>query len=381
MPRRGRRGRRRRRCASTRWVAAGAVARPVPARHRRRRATRAARRGVEVVRRPTGGRALLHGADLTYAVAMPRPAGRGRPRRRALPDARRRARSPGSAELGVRRPRSARDRGRGRAGVLRRGAGRGPAGGGAQALRLGPGPARRASVLQHGSILLDRLPFDELDLLARPDAGGARTRADGTCGPRSVTMRELGCRAPRPGGGGGRDRRRASRPTLDVDVRVEGRRRSTVGSHVQPRPRVSTSGSGCSLVVMICGRCGHRNEPGARFCSSCGAALVEAEETTLSHTAFEDRDSTGELEAIADLARRARARHRRRGARTRAAPTWSTTDAGQRRPPPRLQHLPRRHHGVAPPRGHRAGRRRVPDPGRRVAQRHLREPRPGRHRP
>jgi lipoate-protein ligase A len=35
--------------------------------------------GVEVVRRPTGGRALLHGADLTYAVAMPRPAGAAGP--------------------------------------------------------------------------------------------------------------------------------------------------------------------------------------------------------------------------------------------------------------------------------------------------------------
>lgn len=29
--------------------------------------------GLDVVRRPTGGRALLHGADLTYAVAMPLP--------------------------------------------------------------------------------------------------------------------------------------------------------------------------------------------------------------------------------------------------------------------------------------------------------------------
>ena len=33
------------------------------------------RLGVEVVRRPTGGKALLHGADLTYAVAIPRPEG------------------------------------------------------------------------------------------------------------------------------------------------------------------------------------------------------------------------------------------------------------------------------------------------------------------
>ena len=34
-----------------------------------------ARLGVEVVRRPSGGRALLHGGDLTYAVTMPRPPG------------------------------------------------------------------------------------------------------------------------------------------------------------------------------------------------------------------------------------------------------------------------------------------------------------------
>jgi len=53
---------------------------------------------------------------------------------------------------------------------------------------------------------------------------------------------------------------------------------------------------------MICGRCGHRNEAGARFCSSCGAALVESEEATASHSALDDRDATAELEAIADLA-------------------------------------------------------------------------------
>lgn len=52
---------------------------------------------------------------------------------------------------------------------------------------------------------------------------------------------------------------------------------------------------------MICGRCGHRNEPAARFCSSCGSALVEGEENTLSHTALEDRDPTAEIEAIAEL--------------------------------------------------------------------------------
>ncbi|MFN8028384.1 MAG: hypothetical protein U0W40_19100 [Acidimicrobiia bacterium] len=34
-----------------------------------------AARGVDVVRRPTGGRALLHGADVTYSVAFAPPGG------------------------------------------------------------------------------------------------------------------------------------------------------------------------------------------------------------------------------------------------------------------------------------------------------------------
>ena len=34
-----------------------------------------ARLGLDVARRPTGGRGLLHGGDLTYAVAMPLPPG------------------------------------------------------------------------------------------------------------------------------------------------------------------------------------------------------------------------------------------------------------------------------------------------------------------
>jgi pSer/pThr/pTyr-binding forkhead associated (FHA) protein len=53
---------------------------------------------------------------------------------------------------------------------------------------------------------------------------------------------------------------------------------------------------------MICGRCGHRNEPVARFCSSCGSVLAEAEEATVSHPALEDRDPTAEIQAIMDLA-------------------------------------------------------------------------------
>jgi pSer/pThr/pTyr-binding forkhead associated (FHA) protein len=52
---------------------------------------------------------------------------------------------------------------------------------------------------------------------------------------------------------------------------------------------------------MICGRCGHRNEAAARFCSSCGAAIVDVDESTAGHQLVEDRDATAELEAIAEL--------------------------------------------------------------------------------
>ena len=34
---------------------------------------------------------------------------------------------------------------------------------------------------------------------------------------------------------------------------------------------------------MLCGRCGHRNEEAARFCSSCGSELASAEEPTAAH--------------------------------------------------------------------------------------------------
>ncbi len=121
--------------------------------------------GVEVVRRPTGGRALLHGADLTYAVAIPRPdgaAGKVDAVYCSLATAtRRRARR----WLGVQ---SAIARHDGGAGV-------GPACftsmQGAD-LRVGArklcGSAqlrRGGAVLQHGSILLDRLPVDETSVL------------------------------------------------------------------------------------------------------------------------------------------------------------------------------------------------------------------------
>jgi len=46
---------------------------------------------------------------------------------------------------------------------------------------------------------------------------------------------------------------------------------------------------GGTLDPMICRRCGHQNEAGANFCSSCGASLSAADETTLSIAAVDDR--------------------------------------------------------------------------------------------
>ncbi len=51
---------------------------------------------------------------------------------------------------------------------------------------------------------------------------------------------------------------------------------------------VAPSGGG-TLVVMICRRCGHDNEAGANFCSSCGASLGTADQTTVTIAAIEDR--------------------------------------------------------------------------------------------
>ena len=153
-------------------------------------------RGVEVVRRPTGGRALLHGADLTYAVALPRPpgaAGHVDALYRTLAG----ALIAGLAQLGV---------------TATIGSDRGPAGpvcfAAAQGadLRVGDrklcGSAqvqRGSAVLQHGSVLLDRLPFDELDLLVDPapvdwtgGSGRDAARAHRDLRARSVTLRELG---------------------------------------------------------------------------------------------------------------------------------------------------------------------------------------------
>lgn len=145
-----------------------------------------ARLGVEVVRRPTGGRALLHGGDLTYAVAL----GDG-----DVPGA-----GPGPGVDAVYRwIAGALIAGLAGLGVVAAVAHHeGPAGAVCMAtqqgadLRVGErkvcGSAQvrhRGGVLQHGSVLLERLPFDETDLVA---GGGDRAALRAA----TVTLQELG---------------------------------------------------------------------------------------------------------------------------------------------------------------------------------------------
>lgn len=47
---------------------------------------------------------------------------------------------------------------------------------------------------------------------------------------------------------------------------------------------------------MVCARCGHVNQEGARFCSSCGTPLADGDETTLTLQAVEAAESEDELE-------------------------------------------------------------------------------------
>jgi lipoate-protein ligase A len=146
-------------------------------------------RGVEVVRRPTGGRALLHGADVTYSVAFAQPAGDAG-RVDALYEWLAGGLIAGLAGLGV------------TAAVARNDGPAGPvcfAGQQGADLRVGDrklcGSAqmrRDGAVLQHGSVLRHRLPFDELDLVnARPgDPPVAAARAHLRAA--TVTLEELG---------------------------------------------------------------------------------------------------------------------------------------------------------------------------------------------
>jgi len=143
-----------------------------------------ARFGVEVVRRPTGGKALLHSADLTYAIAMPRPEGRA-----------------GRVDAVYCSLAAGLVNGLGRLGVEAHVAQHAPSAHtgpvcftsmqGAD-LRVGErklcGSAqmrRNGAVLQHGSVLLDRLPFDESHLTRS-------TRHPADIGAVTVTLRELG---------------------------------------------------------------------------------------------------------------------------------------------------------------------------------------------
>lgn len=147
-----------------------------------------ARHGVEIVVRPTGGRALLHGGDLTYAAVMPRPAGAA-----GSVDALYRWLAgglvAGLARLGV------------SADIGRTDGPAGPACFAAQQgadLRVGErklcGSAqvhREDAVLQHGSIRCRSLDVDETDLLRYPSPS-ARAGAASDLARAAVTLAELG---------------------------------------------------------------------------------------------------------------------------------------------------------------------------------------------
>ncbi|MEX1146172.1 MAG: biotin/lipoate A/B protein ligase family protein [Acidimicrobiia bacterium] len=137
--------------------------------------------GVRIVRRPTGGAALLHGADLTYSVSLSLPSGADGGVR-AVYDVIARALIAGLELIGV------------TAAIARND---GPPGAvcfaGQQGadLRVGDrkvcGSAqvrRDGAVLQHGSILLRRLEIDECDVVRTDCDHDALLRA-------TVTLEEL----------------------------------------------------------------------------------------------------------------------------------------------------------------------------------------------
>jgi lipoate-protein ligase A len=171
-----------------------------------------ARFGVEVVRRPTGGKGLLHGGDLTYAVALPRPEGAAGGVD-AVYELLAGGLIAGLATLGV------------EAAIARHDGPAGPVCFAAQQgadLRVGDrklcGSAQvrhAGAVLQHGSILLERLPFDETDLLVARLGTPAITRE--RLQSATVTLGELGAATdPRVVGDALVE---GFRTTLDVNLR------------------------------------------------------------------------------------------------------------------------------------------------------------------
>ncbi|HLG01763.1 MAG TPA: hypothetical protein VI916_14965 [Acidimicrobiia bacterium] len=145
-------------------------------------------RGVDVVRRPTGGRALLHGGDLTYAVAVPRPKGEAGSVA-ALYNTLAEGLITGLRTLGV-CAQVAHHAGETSAACFASLRG--------SDLRVNDrklvGSAqvhKEHAVLQHGSVLRTRLAFDECDLL-RFDEEARRREARARLRASTITLEELG---------------------------------------------------------------------------------------------------------------------------------------------------------------------------------------------
>ncbi len=200
--------------------------------------------GVDVVARPTGGRALLHGADVTYAVAMPRPEGRAGTvaelyeRLAAVLVA-------ALADLGVD---AAVAHGEGRAGAACFAAAQGAdlrvrgrkLCGSAQLQRDG-------CVLQHGSLRCEPLPVTEADVLRFED-DPARAAMRERLAASTVTLADLG--APHDVATVASALTSAFARTLDVTWRS-----SVAVDHTPSAPGLSSTADGLNVRVTSTVRC------------------------------------------------------------------------------------------------------------------------------